>query len=482
VIGERFGSFQALSLLGEGGMGSVYLAEHPTIGRRVAVKVLRTELGRDPEVLERFLNEARAANAIRHPNIIEILDSGTTAAGVPYLVMELLEGETLRARMARAGGPLPLRDALEIAYQTASALGAAHAKGIVHRDLKPDNLFLVPNDVDPGRERVKVLDFGIAKLQIDRAGSFRTRTGALMGTPVYMSPEQCLGTKTVDLRTDVYALGIILFEMLTGSPPYLSDGFGELVNMHLNATIPSPREKIPDVPEAIASLVVRMLAKRPEDRVASMADVQAAIKAAASPSLQLRGLSSSPRLDPTAPTTAREVAAPTTLSRTAGELERPAGARSGRRGVTYAAIGLAVVAGALAAARLRGGSSPEVVAATPSLAPAAPPPKAVDTVELRIDSDPPGADVAGEGGVRIGTTPIVTTRPRAAGTLELTLSKAGFRPARIQVPLDKNRESTVELRPEEAAPTASPARKPTRRPAVRKPSGEDPGELAPAKL
>jgi serine/threonine protein kinase len=150
VIGQRFGNYRAVSLLGEGGMGAVYLAEHPQIGRRVAVKVLRPEMIRDPQLLVRFLNEARAANAIRHPNIIEVLDSGTTPEGVPYLVMELLEGEVLSARIRRVG-KVPLREALEFSYQTASALAAAHAKGIVHRDLKPDNLFVIADPADPNR-------------------------------------------------------------------------------------------------------------------------------------------------------------------------------------------------------------------------------------------------------------------------------------------------------------------------------------------
>ncbi|HXU80623.1 MAG TPA: serine/threonine-protein kinase, partial [Polyangia bacterium] len=200
MIGQKFGNYRSLSLLGEGGMGAVYLAEHPEIGRKVAVKVLRSEFSRDTQLLGRFLNEAKAANAIGHPNIIEILDMGTTADGMPYLVMELLEGEVLAGRLRRLGR-LPLPVALEIAYQTASAVGAAHRKGIVHRDLKPDNLFIVPDEHDPARERVKVLDFGIAKLQMRGPGdSVKTRTGTLMGTPVYMSPEQAMGTKEVDHR------------------------------------------------------------------------------------------------------------------------------------------------------------------------------------------------------------------------------------------------------------------------------------------
>src|SRR5262252_7650978 len=163
MIGEQFGNYKSISLLGEGGMGAVYLAEHPGIGRRVAVKVLHKNYTRDEHLLARFLNEARAANAIRHPNIIEILDSGMRSDGTPYLVMELLEGESLGGRLRRSGR-LSLRDSVEFTYQTASALGAAHKKGIVHRDLKPDNLFIT-NPHEGGRELIKVLDFGIAKLQ-----------------------------------------------------------------------------------------------------------------------------------------------------------------------------------------------------------------------------------------------------------------------------------------------------------------------------
>ena len=166
-------------------MGAVYLAEHPGIGRKVAIKVLRSELDHNPQLLTRFLNEARAANAIRHPNIIEVLDSGTTAKGISYLVMELLEGESLSARIRRLSR-LDERSAVEIAMQTASGLGAAHAKGIIHRDLKPDNLFIIPEESDASRERVKILDFGIAKLHVASGDSLKTRTGTLMGTPVYM--------------------------------------------------------------------------------------------------------------------------------------------------------------------------------------------------------------------------------------------------------------------------------------------------------
>ena len=178
--------------------------------------------------------------------------------------MELLEGETLAARL-RQVGRLPLADARRVAAQTASALAAAHAAGIVHRDLKPDNLFLVPDERDASAALVKVLDFGIAKLGQDasRTSSVRTRTGSVMGTPAYMSPEQCRGTREVDHRTDIYALGVILYEMLCGRPPFVSEGFGEMVHLHISAAPPPPRTIDPTIPEDLERLILWCLAKEP---------------------------------------------------------------------------------------------------------------------------------------------------------------------------------------------------------------------------
>ena len=215
LVGMRINNYEVKSLLGEGGMGAVYIAQHPVIDRKVAVKVLKREFAENQALVHRFFNEARAANAIRHPNIIVVLDVGTLADGLPYLIMPLLEGESLAARIGRSGR-LSVGDAVEHASQAASALAAAHRKRNVHRDLKPDNIFLVPDLETPGRERVKILDFGIAKLSQELSGTgARTGTGAVMGTPPYMSPEQCRGiTSEIDQRTDIYALGIILYEIL----------------------------------------------------------------------------------------------------------------------------------------------------------------------------------------------------------------------------------------------------------------------------
>ena len=184
------------------------------------MKVLHTALAQDAELVRRFLNEARAASAIRHRNIIEVFDAGVTPEGAPYILMEFLEGVLLQRRLAERGR-LTLPQTLEIARQAGSALAAAHAAGIVHRDLKPENLFLVPDLGPPGGERVKILDFGIAKIKRagGTGGTLRTQTGLIMGSPAYMSPEQCKDSADVDLRSDIYSFAIIVYEMLTGRTP-----------------------------------------------------------------------------------------------------------------------------------------------------------------------------------------------------------------------------------------------------------------------
>ncbi|HVR61393.1 MAG TPA: serine/threonine-protein kinase [Polyangia bacterium] len=276
VIGRVINNYEIKSVLAEGGMGKVYLAEHPFMGRRAAIKVLRGIYLEDTSMVTRFVNEARAANAIHHPNIVEIIDVGYLPDGPPYLMMEFLEGETLQQRLTRVMR-LPPPEAVRILDQAASALEAAHAAGIIHRDLKPDNLFLIPDPTTPGADRVKVVDFGIAKLEGPGLGDSVRTTGVVLGTPHYMSPEQCRGT-SVDHRTDIYALGAILYQVLCGRPPFVGDAQIDVMMMHVVKIPAAPRELYPEIPAQLEAIALRALAKRPEERFASMADLRAALR------------------------------------------------------------------------------------------------------------------------------------------------------------------------------------------------------------
>lgn len=355
MIGQTVGNYQVLKLLGEGGMGAVYLAEHPGIGRKAAVKVLRGELASNEEVIQRFFNEARAANAIKHPGIVEIFDFGKLSSGGSYIIMELLEGDSLASRIKRGG--FRIADVQEIAYQTAGALAAAHEKGIVHRDLKPDNIFLVPDQQTPGRELVKILDFGIAKLAGSQAGagSVRTRTGTVMGTPLYMSPEQCRGTTEVDHRTDIYALGIILYELLCGAPPFVSEGHGELIHMHIAVAPAPPRSHNPGIPADLEAVVMKALAKDPARRFQSMSELQRALRSGTAPTLALdQGGVQGGVLTPSP--VAASLPRTSTLGVSAMEVGKPLSVRT-RRPLWRVAVpvGALVVAGTLAALKLGGG-------------------------------------------------------------------------------------------------------------------------------
>jgi serine/threonine-protein kinase len=278
MVGKKINNYELRELVGDGAMGVVYLAEHPVLRRRVAVKLLKRQYLESPSLVTRFVNEARAAAAIHHPNVIEVIDVGMVENEVPYIMMEFLEGEPLSRRLARER--MGVGKAVDISIQAARAVAASHAMEIVHRDLKPENLFLVPDPMSPGGERVKVLDFGIAKLRPDWAGSdgAKTRTGVIFGTPAYMSPEQCRGLNDeVDGATDVYALGCILFEMLCGRAPYISPGWGDVLMMHMSDEIPVPSAENPRVTAAIDLVVKTALAKKKTDRFGSMREMHRAL-------------------------------------------------------------------------------------------------------------------------------------------------------------------------------------------------------------
>ncbi len=280
MIGQVIGSYRIVRPLGEGGMGVVYLAEHALLGRRAAIKVLLPQLSTRQDIVTRFFNEARAATAIADAGIVQIFDFGFHTDGSAFIVMELLEGEPLDQRLRRHQRLAPL-EALRIARQLASSLGAAHAKGIIHRDLKPENVYLVPDGEVAGGERAKILDFGIAKLThvgTDPDPS-RTQTGAIMGTPLYMSPEQCRGAGDIDHRSDIYALGCVLYHLLVGRPPFVSDGAGELIALHLREMPMPPSAYVPAL-QGLDALVLTCLAKAPANRYATMGELALALEQA----------------------------------------------------------------------------------------------------------------------------------------------------------------------------------------------------------
>jgi serine/threonine-protein kinase len=250
--------------IGHGGMGEVWVAKHLRLpGRRVVIKVLRYGAA-DPVALARFRREAEIGSRLGHPNIVQVLDFNTLPAGAPYLVLELLEGETLASRLCR--GRLPLAEATAIVVQLGSALEAAHREGIVHRDLKPDNVFLCRSYVGGElRDLVKVLDFGISKMRGSQ--TVLTQDSALIGTPQYMAPEQAMGNNAdIDPRTDIFAFGAIVFEMLAGRPPFTGDSLASVVHAVVYAPSPSLRDYVPDVPERVTRAVERALSKDREAR------------------------------------------------------------------------------------------------------------------------------------------------------------------------------------------------------------------------
>ncbi|HEY2729307.1 MAG TPA: serine/threonine-protein kinase [Polyangia bacterium] len=480
MIGETVGNYRILELIGTGGMGVVYLAEHPGIGRKVAVKVLNPRTAENIEMVTRFFNEARAANAVRHPGIVQVFDFGTLPSGATYIVMELLEGESLAARLRRAER-LEVAAAVEIACQTADILAAAHARGVIHRDLKPDNLFLVPDARAPGPDTVKVLDFGIAKLNLTSSApsSLRTRTGAVLGTPRYMSPEQCRGTREVDLRTDIYALGIILYQMLCGWPPFTSAGHGELLHLHIAVPPVPPRSYNKNISEALEAVILKTLAKQPDARQQTMRELERALRGLRTDALAIPdggSRAAAPRVaSGTAP-----AAVQTTFSAAMGTIEpstqkmrssawrwvavlgglalagvaasvifgrgaAPSRSRPATKFTTAAEAAPPLPAAPLPAALLP--AAPLPAAPAPPSAPAAPAapapppvpaPPAPAKAAVAISSEPPGARVVrASDGADIGVTPFRESWPVGAGVENLRIELPGYRPEPFVVPLDR---------------------------------------------
>jgi len=462
MIGRTIGNYVVRDKIGEGGMGVVFRAEHPHINRRVAIKVLHPGADRNPEVVHRFFNEARAATEIRNEHIVEVLDFGTLPEGMPYLVMEWLDGESLGS-LLRSARKLPLAQAALIMSGIARALRAAHGKGVVHRDLKPDNVFLVKRDGEPAL--VKVLDFGIAKLlATGMPAQYQTQTGAIIGTPAYMSPEQCRGAKEIDHRTDVYALGVIGYQMLTGRLPFAADALGELLLKHLTETPPPADSLEPSVPAPVSQILARALEKEPEkrpglDEIMFVMDAVAAADAVPRPGGSTITAALSARFASTA--TGPAPGSHTTLGASASEigLERKLPPRK-RTGLVIggAVAGLLVTAGVLIfvmkARREQAARSDRPVTAPAIVQPAAPsgPPavaaKPVEkpaerTVDIAIRTDPDSARLVVDGeavGNPFSRTVLKDDHPH-----RVTASLPGFGPIAETISFDRDRELILKL-------------------------------------
>lgn len=487
MIGSRLGKYRVLGLIGEGGMGAVYKAIHEGLDRMVAIKVLHARFASRNDMMTRFQNEARAANLVKHPSLVEIYDTDSLPDGSIYLVMELLDGEALSSLIERRKSKLPLKRVLRITWQLADAMAAVHSKNIVHRDLKPSNVMLVRDSVVPGGERVKLLDFGIAKLAVENAkGHAKTATGAMLGTIFYVAPEQCQNAGTVDGKADVYSLGGVLFELATGSLPFDGENEIQIILQHLQAPPPKAVSVAPDVPVELSALIERMMAK---DRAArpTMAEVAAELqRIESSLSLPEPPADDPPRVKleelPTAALTVPQATPEDALAFTnvrlvkdgpngrdgkgpsgtprersfsglatdpSGEEHphfREASDKKRRRstlGWSGGLIGgIALVLGT--GYYIKRAAQPNPV--QPVVSAPQPVPQ-IKEIRWSLNSVPPEAEVASTtDGTVLGKTPYVRQGPAPKGPLSVVLRKAGFVEQRLLLPEDRDFEDTVALK------------------------------------
>jgi hypothetical protein len=434
LVDKQIGPYKIVRLIGSGGMGTVYEAVHSQIGRRAAIKMLSKDFQQDAEFIQRFFNEARAVNIINHPSVVTVYDFGSAEDGSPYIVMEYLEGESLRQRMNKSGRTDPQR-AMKLTRQVASGLAAAHAKKIVHRDLKPGNILLVPDADNPDGERPKILDFGIAKLAADPSAKALTRMGVSMGTPAYMSPELCKDARDVTDRSDVYALGLILFEMLAGEHPFAHalKADSAMMASHIGQPPPTLDSKVPGLGADLVGLVNRMLAKQPDARP-SAAEVAATLGRLGGSVTGLMPIidGSALNLPPDPGRAIPEAAAglDVGLSAFVKPLQENRGLVIGA-GVMLllGVIGIGVILRLILAG----------------------PPQVPQPVRWTIQSEPAGADVLDATGQLIGKTPLVHQRQRGTSVEILSVRKEGFSEARIPCDTSKDFTQLVTLVPQPQA-------------------------------
>jgi serine/threonine protein kinase len=457
LIGQTVGGvYEVKECIGVGGMGVVFKVEHKNLEKEFALKVLGQIAQEHPDAVDRFRQEAIAASHIEHDNIVDIITLDRTDDGSPFIVMELLRGESL-ADAIQSSAPMPLERALPIIYQICRALHAAHEEGIIHRDLKPENVFLTPKG---DAEFVKVLDFGISKIHDAEHDRVRiTKTGQMLGTPLYMSPEQAKGESSLDRRVDIYSLGIIVYEMLEGHPPFEGENYFQLIWKHSNEA-PPPLEQV--ISEPLKEAVVRSLGKEPQARFATMLDFEEAIARAV------------PEIPP--PPFLLDFRPSTTTIPDRAMVTQVPPSPAPRRWLWTAAGGGALLLIALLLIWSSQGEgqpptsqqasigSPTVEAgpddAEPAKAPEASPtadgsPSAdeadssteepqAEVVTLSITSQPEGAKVF-LGDQLIGHTPLDLERRRSEGETELKLVKRGFRIARRRVRLDQDHQLMIPM-------------------------------------
>ncbi len=500
-VGQTIGNYKITAKLGEGGMGVVFLAEHPVIGKKVAMKAIHPELSRNAEVISRFMIEAKSVNQIGHEHIVDISDFGTTPSGEFYFVMEYLQGQAMAERL-KSVTKMQAPQALTIAAQVADALGASHDHGIIHRDLKPENIYLVARGSN--KDFVKVLDFGLAKLtgRGEEKVSHKTRTGSVMGTPFYMAPEQCEGKASIDHRADIYSLGVILFEMLTGKVPFGGEGYGEIIVKHITMPAPSARAIEPSLSPAIDALLFRAMAKNPDHRFQTMAefhdammDPEAYAQAAPSAGIPAHADVASSNAQRSAMSMSRadrerasqlgvlatglpSAGTPSTFRETVGEILDEIPARSSR-GKTIAIALVVAVAGAAGLYVLKNNQAkPAAAQLAPVAAPTTP-----ATVRVNFTSDPNGAlIVRADTGKELGETPLSTEIPYSDTAIEFVFKKEGYEskvsfvvpnmPAPLSATLQPVAKAAPKAEPVIAAAQPAPAAQPAiKKPAKRKSSG-----------
>ena len=458
VVADRY---RVISKLGEGGMGVVYLAEHVIIEKRVALKILSEDFARKADLVQRFMQEAKAASRIGHENIVDITDFGETPSGSVFFSMEFLDGFDL-AHHIRSGGPMHFERVRPIITQICRALGAAHGKGIIHRDMKPENVFLI--DREGRTDFVKVLDFGIAKMNaMDEGGARLTRTGMIFGTPEYMSPEQAKGDKP-DHRVDIYAVGCILYEMLTGDVPFHAETFMGVLTKHMfeNPQPLSQRAPAANVPADVEAVVMKALAKDRDLRFQTMKEMSIAL-AACGGGNAAEGWGNEPsqvigQRDNSGLINLRRLEAPPPLANSNSPSPPPQSTRPAGRGKMIAGAMVAVLAlGGLAAVVVfqqdtRGPSiriDPPV--AKPKTLPPADvtpaPPVVAKMAKISFRSKPSGADIC-RGDDVIGTTPATLDFPLDSKMIDLVVRKKGFKDYLIAVAPASDREfPSIDLQP-----------------------------------